>query len=168
MEKIIEKVSDQLRPLLKKLLLIVIVDDRPIEDESNTLFGDKIKIYFSDDYLLEITTDDIPHFYGEGDLELKLENSEYLDEPFSKFREKAISEIKIYGWKKKGINLFGQAKYFVQTEFYHNDELLLSSGFFYFDESTEKIECLITGELSASCNKEISGFEKNLLVATIT
>ncbi|GGZ39334.1 hypothetical protein GCM10007049_35890 [Echinicola pacifica] len=167
MEKIIEKISKQLKPLLQRLILAVSVDGQILDGEDeNTLFGEEVKIYFSDDKTVEITTDDIPHFYGEGDLDLKFEKNRYSEKLFSKFNNKSISGIKIYGWKRKGINLFKAAKYLVQIEFYHNDELLLSSGFFYFDQSTKKMEGLITGELSVSpkYNLSIDDYEGNLLL----
>ncbi len=167
MEKIIDKISKQLKPLLQRLILAVSVDGQILDDENeSTLFGEELRIYFSDDQTVEITTDDIPHFYGEGNLDLKFEKNRYSEKPISKFENKAISEIKIYGWKRKGINLFNAAKYLVQIEFYCNDELLLSSGFFYFDQSTKKIECLITGELSTSpkYNLSIDDYENNLLL----
>lgn len=165
-----EKILDQLKPLLEKLILAISMDGQLIkEDDENTLFGENICIYFSDNKSLQITTDDIPHFYGEGDLDLEFENSKYTGKPISKFKEKKISEIRIYAWERKGVNLFKAAKYFVQIEFYHHSELLLSSGFFYFDHSTNSMECLITGELSINFTKGLStlNFEKNLSVATI-
>jgi hypothetical protein len=171
MERIIEKVSKQLKPLLRKLILAVEVDGKLLKnDNEKTLFGEEIKIYFSDDETIKITTDDIPHFYGEGDLELKFENSSYDKELLSKFKNKEISEIKIYGWKRKGVNLFKTARYLVHIELYHNEELLLSSGFFYFDQNTKKIECLITGELSVNSkyNLSINDYEGDLFKESIT
>jgi hypothetical protein len=171
MKKIIEKVSKQLKPLIQKLIIAVSVDGQLLNnDNESALFGEEIKIYFSDNMRLEISTDDIPHFYGEGDLKLKSESYQYSEESFSRFGNKVISRIQIFGWKRKGINLFNAEKYLVQIEFYHNDELLLSSGFFYFDHKTNKMECLITGELSVNCKYDlsISDYKENLFVDEIT
>lgn len=166
----IQKMMKELKSVLQKVVLGVSVDGQFLNEENEkTLFSEEIKVHFSENNMIVITTDDIPHFYGEGDLELELVQDEYSGELHSTFKDKIVTEIKIYNWKKKGINLFNSGKYLVQIEFYHYDELLLSAGFFYFDKDTRKTECLITGELSVDIqhNLSVKDFEKNLSVVEI-
>ena len=132
-----------------------------------TLFYLVIEIYLSGGLKVEITTDDIPHFYGEGDLELKIGECRN-EKPLSKPHAKEISLIRVYGWKSTGCNLFKPARYLVQVEFYHGNEVLLTSGFFYSDQDTMKMECLITGELSVSSGYHLSVDDyQNLFVKEI-
>jgi hypothetical protein len=170
MEELFEKIILQLRPFIKKQIHSVSVDGIFIGNDVNQIFGENIQINFSNDCSLCITTDYIPHFYGEGDLELHIVSNKFLNEPNSKFMEKEISEIKIFGWRKNGYQLFKIQKYFVQIEFYHFDEILLSSGFFYFDTTTKKSECLITGELAVDTIHRLLDidFKENLSFVAIS
>jgi hypothetical protein len=170
MKQIIEKFSNELKSCLNKEFLAVSIDGQFINEyDSNTFFGDTVIIYLSNNFSVKISTNDIPHFYGEGDLELEFASNDEIKEPVTNFKHKPISQIKLYGWKRNGLNLFKVSTYFVQIEFFFDEELLLSSGFFYFDQITNKVECLITGELSVDFQNGIliSAFDKNLSVMTI-
>lgn len=125
-------------------------------------------LYFSNNLTLEISTDDIPHFYGEGDLILKSTNNSIIEKTLLNSGNEEITNMKFYYWKPKGLS-FGSDKYFVQIEFFHQSKMLLSVGFFYFEPETNKMECLITGELAINTLRElsISDFKENLSVVEI-
>ncbi|AFM05686.1 hypothetical protein Fleli_3360 [Bernardetia litoralis DSM 6794] len=172
MKKNIERVLDLLQLFLQKTVTTVAVDDVFIEEsKESTLFGEEIQVYFSDNVSLKITTDDIPHFYGEGDLELKYSMNDCTqNSTFKLFCHKKITEIKVYRWRQKAICFFQPANYLVQIEFYNDNKLILSLGFFYLDKTTDKTECLITGELSIDYKNRIvtDEFKKNMRCFTIT
>lgn len=155
---------------LKQTILAFSVDGEffSYNPEKSVFFGEDISIYFSNNLSLKITTDDIPHFYGEGDLILKYGDSGGIDKTLPSLNFGEITEIKSYYWKTKGLS-FGSDKYFVQIEFFNRAKLMLSIGFFYFELETNKMECLITGELAVNTTHQlsVSDFAENLSVVEI-
>ena len=170
MDNMFTQVATQLKPLIHSTLLSVNVDNQyPNSKNNDTLFGETIELYLSNSVKAEISMDCIPHFYGEGDLDIKLLNEDYLGSQILDSSNKEITGIKIYGWKPRGITIFKSNQYLVQIEFFHKGKLLLSVGLFYLDLQTNKTECLITGELSVSIKYKLlpDDYINNLYVTEI-
>lgn len=148
------KYNNLLKELIGCSILGIKLDNQKIELESkvDTWFGEEVKIIFSNKKELIILTEDIPHFYGEGDINLLFRDIDYkyINQLGNDEKTRRITNIKMYKWKSKSIFFFKPPIYFVQLEFFSKEDLLLSVGFFYFDKTTKKTECLITGELSVS------------------
>ena len=128
-------------------------------------FTEQLKLYFSNGKTLIVSTEDSPHFYGEGDLDLVISEENHSENIIDQLHSKEISQIKLFTWKANGISLFKRPKYLVQIEFYHKNGLIISIGFFYMDHKTKQMECLITGELAFNTknNLSIDSYTKNLI-----
>ncbi|MEO1516641.1 MAG: hypothetical protein AAFV95_16560 [Bacteroidota bacterium] len=158
----INDIPDHIKPLLGKQITAASMDKYPFKQEDETaLFGEKAMIYFSDGLSLQISTEDSTHFTEGGELALALNQSKPV--AGSTFKENEISVVKIFEWEKTDENLNDEKKCFAQIEFHSSHELILSCGFFYFDHESDKMECLVTGDLSISCTNELSAldFEQN-------
>ena len=114
--------------------------------------GEKIVINFDSGFCLTISTEDEPHFFGEGDLSLDLEkfNRNFLNIENPLWIEK----IKLWYYRPTG---FFSKKYLVQLEFYSIDKLMVSAGFFY--QGIDNMDFLSTGELYIS-DVELKGEHK--------
>ena len=153
-----------LNEVLGETIKSIVVDEREINlAEKEIHFCDKITLVFLSKNKLDITTDDIPHFYGEGDLNLNLEKLPNVNyQP--NWESSKITRIKIFYWQPLGFFMREKDKYLVQIEFYQKEEFIISVGFFFRDFSTNKWECLITGELAINMQDKLNKtlYSKNL------
>ena len=145
----------RLKILLKKILGKRIVSIYIDNNEVNYMNIDVCKfrtlqINFQNDKSLLIKAADIPHFYGEGDLLIKEVKSRISLR--SNTDEIVVNEVKVWGYKPKGINLFS-IKNIVQLELIESEGRKISIGFFKLDG---KHEFLSTEELAFNLNKEVS------------
>ncbi|MBQ4802559.1 hypothetical protein J8L88_06790, partial [Aquimarina sp. MMG015] len=147
------KIEDSLVKSLSNNLLKIKVNDK-IETNFSSKeikFGEKIELFFENSKKLVLQTFELPHKYGEADIEFDYLSSDESRE--DSLRKVEIKKIKIYRWKANGINLFGLTKYLTQVELFLEGKKSISIGFFYLKNG--KVEYLATGELSISFNQDI-------------
>jgi hypothetical protein len=127
--------------IIGKSIVELAVDQQLIDFENLSMYkGECICITLDNHQCLHVSTEDMPHFFGEGDLVFKLEESN--SKVMGDTRNKIISKIRLWQWKAKG--LLGR-KYLSQIEFYCNNQIVLSIGF--FSKLANKIDFISTGEL---------------------
>lgn len=156
--------------MLEKFLNVtvsqVIINDSKIDFGNHIKeTGEKITLVSDKHTSLEITTEDLPHFLGEADLDFNI--SDCSSSPIKEVNENRVKKIKIWTWKPKGISILAK-KYLVQIEFFQASNDVLSIGFFH--ESTNgKLEFLSTGEIIIhNTALHQNQFDKNLSYIELT
>jgi hypothetical protein len=146
------ELENLLLPLINQTILDVAIDtDDWVAGTKGTLFGEHIVINFSSGTQLSISTDDIPHIIGNGDLDFELTHKKISDNDDIPLITDRITDILIYNWKPQGIRFFSRRRYLVQVSFQNKQDTILTIGFFFRNEHNE-VQGLITGELAVSFN----------------
>ncbi len=135
------------------------IDNEAIsENINNLIIGESIKLQSDTGNSLLIEAVDIPHFYGEGELEF------YETEPTPVLLSNPYSivpkKIKVLGYKPKGINLFSTPN-LIQLDFIESDSKSISLGFFALNP---KANFLSTQELCCNFNNLLSNIQEKRIV----
>lgn len=145
-----EKELKILKKIIGKTVSHIRIDGNSILLPSREeVFGDCFDIILTSKEVVKITTEDAPHFCGEGDLKIDFEKDDSKEKSIISQNPKyVITNIETYIWSNKNLPFISGRKFLVQLDLYNLEDLILSVGFFC--KNNNKVECLITGELCTS------------------
>lgn len=158
----LDNIKSKLKLLLNAQLTAIRIDNKfthANQIKGDYQLGDSIDLFFSSGYYLSIKTNDAPHFYGEGDLELEFvpyTNDECLGYHYVGIY---VEKIKLYFWKRR--NLFGISNsiFFVHFELFCSDAYIASIGFLIESKNGMETVFLTGGDIAIKMNRNELNFK---------